>query len=103
MEFGRPLTDSTIRVLLVESHQTVRASLRMLIESEPGIKVVGKADSFRSALQVARREQPSIILIGLTVKSDHDLDDLPPVLLASRSARAVALTGNPDANLDRRA
>ena len=103
MEFGRPLTDSTIRVLLVESHQTMRAGLRLLIEKEPGIKVVGEADTLREALQIASREQPSIILVGLIVGTDHDLDDLPLLLLASKDSRAVALTSTPDVNLDRRA
>ena len=103
MEFGRPLTDSTIRVLLVESHQTMRAGLRLLLDREPGIKVVGEADTLRAALQIASREQPSIILVGLIVGSDHDLDELPRLLLASKDARALALTGAPDINLDRRA
>ena len=103
MESGRPLTESTIRVLLVESHQTMRAALRLLLEKEPGIKVVGEADTLRGALQIASRELPSIILVGLIVGADHDLDDLPLLLLASRDARALALTGAPDASLDRRA
>ena len=103
MEFGRPLTESTIRVLLVESHLTLRAGLRLLIEREPGIKVVGEADTLRAALQIATREQPGIILIGLTVGTDHDLDDLPLLLVASKGARALALTSTPDVNLDRRA
>jgi len=103
MEFARPLTDPTIRVLLVESHQTMRAGLRLLIEREPGIEVVGEADTLRAALQIASREQPSIILVGLMVGADHDLDDLPLLLLASKDARALALTGTPDVNVDRRA
>ena len=103
MEFGRPLTDSTIRVLLVESHRAMRAGLRLLIEREPGIKVVGEADTLRAALQIASREQPNIILVGLLVGTDHDLDDLPLLLTASKDARALALTNNPDVNLDRRA
>ena len=103
MESGRPLTESTIRVLLVESHHTLRAGLRLLIEREPGIKVVGEADSLRAALQIASREQPSIILVGLMVGTDQDLDNLPLLLLASKDARALALTSTPDVNLDRRA
>ena len=103
MESGRPLTESTIRVLLVESHQTLRAGLRLLIEREPGIKVVGEADSLRAALQIASREQPSIILVGLMVGTDQDLDNLPLLLVASKDARALALTSTPDVNLDRRA
>ena len=103
MEFGTHLTDSTIRVLLVESHQTMRAGLRLLLEREPGITVVGEADTLRAALQIASREQPSIILFGLIVGTDHDLDELPRLLSASKDARALALTGAPDVNLDRRA
>src|SRR5262245_29995020 len=103
MELGRSLTDLSIRVLLVESHQTLRAGLRLLIEREPEIKVVGEADTLRGAVQIARREQPNIVLVGLTVGADHDLDDLPLLLLASKDARALALTSTPDVSLDRRA
>jgi DNA-binding NarL/FixJ family response regulator len=81
----------------------MRAGLRLLIEREPGIKVVGEASTLRGALQVATREQPSITLVGLLVGTDHDLDDLPLLLLASKDARALALTGTPDVSLDRRA
>ncbi|MDP9315224.1 MAG: response regulator transcription factor [Chloroflexota bacterium] len=87
-----------IRILLVDDHTIVRSGLRMLISSEPGLKVVGEADGRASALDSSARLQPDIILLDLDLGGESSLDFLPDLLANVPQARVILLTGtrNPD-------
>ncbi len=93
-----PPDTEVIRVLLVDDHAIVRAGLRMLIGSEPGLQVVGEADGRASALDRAARLQPDIILLDLDLGGDSSLDFLPDLLANVPQGRVILLTGtrNPD-------
>jgi len=47
-----------IRVLLVDDHELLRAGLRSRLEREPGIAIVGEADTAEGAVLMARKLQP---------------------------------------------
>jgi DNA-binding NarL/FixJ family response regulator len=84
---------SPIRILLVDDHAIVRAGLRMLIESQPGLLVIGEAATRAEALQIATREQPQIILLDLQLHGERGADMLQQLLAAAPTARVVVLTG----------
>ena len=92
-----------IRVLLVDDHAVVRAGLRMLIESRPGLKVIGEAANGSAALEMAARERPEIILLDLDLGSDNGLDLLPELLSTAPSTRVILLTGVRDPEIHYRA
>jgi len=54
---------SLIRILLVDAHTLVRASLRTLLNCYPEFQVVGDAGAISEALAIASREQPDIIVL----------------------------------------
>jgi DNA-binding NarL/FixJ family response regulator len=81
-----------IRVLLVEDHLVVRAGLHMLIESRPGLVVVGEAATHAEALALATCEQPDIILLDLALGAENGLDLLPKLRAAAGDARVLVLT-----------
>jgi two-component system nitrate/nitrite response regulator NarL len=82
-----------IRVLLIDDHAVVRSGLRMLVESQAGLKVAGEAANRAEALAIARREQPDVILLDLDMNSDNGLDFLPELLTTADRARVLILTG----------
>jgi len=92
-----------IRVLLVDDHAVVRAGLRMLIESQPDLVVIGEAASRAEALQIAVREQPDIVLLDLDLGRDTGLDVLTDLPDAARDARVLLLTGVRDPEQHHRA
>ena len=96
-------TPLPIRLLLVEDHGIVRAGLRMLIGSQPGITVVGEATNRADALAVAAREQPDVILLDLDLGGEMVLDSIPELLVAAPKARMLILTGVRDPEVHRRA
>ena len=99
------MTDSSatdIRILIVDDHAIVRSGLRMLLESHPGLIVVGEAANGGDARIMAVCEQPHIILLDVDLGPDSGLHVLPG-LLATTSARVILLTGTRDAEIHVRA
>ncbi|HXG65786.1 MAG TPA: response regulator transcription factor [Blastocatellia bacterium] len=97
------LTSAPISVLLIDDHVVVRSGLRMLIESEPGLKVVGEAGDRAEGLAVAAREQPDVIILDIDLGGDNGLDFLPELVSAASGSRILVLTGVPDPRQHRRA
>lgn len=59
------MTQSLIRVLVVDDSATARALLSGMLERDPGIQVVGHAGSGAEAVDAARRLQPSLITMDV--------------------------------------
>ena len=87
-----------IHVLIADDHVVVRAGLRMLIESQPTMRIVGEAGTKAEVLALAGREQPDIILLDLHLGQENALDFLPELLAKAEEARVIILTGfrNPE-------
>jgi DNA-binding NarL/FixJ family response regulator len=75
----------------------VLAGLRMLIESQPGLAVIGEASNAEQALAVVARERPEIVLLDLDLAGRSGLDLIPDLRTASPGSRIVVLTGLRDA------
>ncbi len=43
-----------LRILLAEDHETIRDGLKLLVNSQPDMEVVGAADNGRVAVQLAQ-------------------------------------------------
>ena len=56
---------SSIRVLIADDQQLVRTGLRMILEAEPDIDVVGEATDGREAVAMARELQPDVVLMDI--------------------------------------
>jgi DNA-binding NarL/FixJ family response regulator len=56
-----------IRVLLVDDQVLLRGGLRMLLESEDDIVVVGEAGDGEEAISVARETRPDVVLMDLSM------------------------------------
>jgi len=90
MSIPRP---QSIRVLIVDDHGIVRAGLRMLLESQPGLTVVGEAATCAEALALATGEQPDVIVLDLDLGMENAIESIPTLLSAVPEARILVLTG----------
>lgn len=79
-----------IKVLLVDRLALVRAGLRLLIESQPGMVVVGEADNPTDAVEIAARERPDIILLEPGGKDQ--IASIPHLLASANGARIILVT-----------
>ena len=55
----------TVRVLLVDDQALVRTGFRMILESEPDLRVVGEAENGRRAIEEAARLSPDVVLMDV--------------------------------------
>lgn len=55
----------TIRVLLADDQEMIRASLRIILEDQPGITVVAEAGDGVEAIEQARRTRPDVCLVDV--------------------------------------
>ncbi|WP_190112411.1 response regulator [Streptomyces cinnamoneus] len=61
-----------VRLLLCDDHTVVRAGLRALLASEPGIEVVGEAGSGEEAVALAAKLAPDVVLMDLQLGPGMD-------------------------------
>ncbi len=58
---------STIKLMLVDDHDIVRAGLRMLLQAQPDIEIVAEAGSGAEAIRLAKAHQPDVILMDVNM------------------------------------
>jgi two-component system, NarL family, nitrate/nitrite response regulator NarL len=92
-----------IRILIVDDHALVRSALRMLLESQSSVVVVGEAAGLDDALSTTSREQPDIVLLDLDLGAVNGVDLLPHLHTAAPEAHVIVLTGVRDVEIHRRA
>lgn len=54
-------------ILLADDHAVVRSGLRMLLESQEGIEIVGEAESGKEALDKVKSLRPDIVLMDIAM------------------------------------
>ena len=57
----------TIRVVIVDDHSVVRAGMRMLLESDPELEIVGEGENGQQGLQLARDLKPDVMVMDVTM------------------------------------
>jgi two-component system response regulator NreC len=77
-----------IRVLLADDHETVRHGLKLLIDRQSGMQVVGEAGTGRAAVEQARRLQPTVVVLDISMP---ELNGLEAARAISASAPGTAI------------
>jgi DNA-binding NarL/FixJ family response regulator len=60
-----PDVSAAITVALVDDQDLMRSGLRILVDSDPGLTVVGEAGTGVEALDVVRRTRPRVVLMDI--------------------------------------
>jgi len=85
-----------IRVLIAEDHETVRHGLKLLVDAQEDMEVVGEAPDGQVALQRARLLQPDIVILDLSMPVMNGLAAARAMKDAAPKAAIVALTRHDD-------
>jgi DNA-binding NarL/FixJ family response regulator len=82
----------TISVLLVDDQRNVRQGLRMRLELEPDIAVVGEAEDGPSAVQALCECEPSVVLLDYELPGMNGLEVVQVLRAAGCDCPVVMLT-----------
>lgn len=58
---------NNLRVLLADDHTLIREGLKSLISAQPDMDIVGEADNGRSAWQQAKKLQPDVVIMDVSM------------------------------------
>ncbi len=81
-----------IRVLIVDDHTILRAGLRMMLNAQPDIEVVGEASDGHQAVIAAQRLQPDVILMDITMPECNGIEATRQVKRLLPDMRVLVLT-----------
>ncbi|MDQ1205622.1 response regulator transcription factor [Microbacterium sp. SORGH_AS_0862] len=81
-----------VRVVLVDDQALFRAGIRMLVDSQPDLSVVGEAGDGVEAIEVVRRERPDVVLMDIRMPRLDGLAATAELLRDADAPRIVMLT-----------
>ena len=93
----------TIRVLVVDDHAVVRSGIRLLLEAEEDIEVVGEAGTAEEAVRAARLEKPDVVLLDVVMPGKSGIEATPDIRAAAKSAAVLVLSMQDDPSYVREA
>jgi len=84
-----------MRFLLADDQAEVRSALRLLLEQEPGMDVVGEAAGVQELLALVA--QPDLVLLDWELPGPPAIALLPALRSRYPHVRVIALSGRPEA------
>ena len=85
-----------IRLLLVDDHEVVRSGLKMLLENESDLKIVGEANTGGQALEMVETLKPDVVIMDITLPDISGIDVTRRIKDAHPNIAVVALTIHED-------
>jgi two-component system response regulator NreC len=86
----------TIRLLLIDDHAVVRSGLRMLLDSESDIEIVGEGGTAREALESVARLTPDLVLMDIGLPDMSGIEVTQKIKTGWPQVAVVALTIHED-------
>ena len=83
-----------VRVFLVDDVSEVRMLIRIALEEDPGIEVVGEASNGREGVDGVGEAQPDVVLLDLSMPDMDGLEAIPLMRERAPNARLVVLSGH---------
>ena len=88
--------ENKLRILLAEDHKTVREGVRLLVNAQPDMEVVGEADDGEIAIKEAARLEPDIIIMDISMPRLNGLKATKKLRAMSSKIKILTLTRHSD-------
>lgn len=82
-----------ISVLICDDVDAMRMLLRVVVELRPSLRVVGEASDGNQAVAEAKRLQPDVILLDLSMPGRTGFDALPEIRQVAPDTKVIVLSG----------
>jgi len=81
-----------IKLLMVDDHEIVRAGLRMLLQAQPDMEIVGEVDTGRDAVAKAKELAPDVVLMDISLPDIDGFEATQQIKRAQPNIAILALT-----------
>jgi DNA-binding NarL/FixJ family response regulator len=81
-----------VRVLLVEDQRLMRSGLSTMIGLQPDMEIVGEADNGRSAVDLAQRLSPDIVLMDIAMPELNGIDATRQIAVLDPPPKIIVLS-----------
>lgn len=81
-----------IRVVVVDDHEMVRKGILSYLETEPGIEIVGEADSGFKAVSLVKDVKPDVVLMDLLMENGTGIEATREILSFYPECKIIIIT-----------
>jgi two-component system response regulator NreC len=85
-----------IRIVIVDDHAVVRSGLKLLLDGQEDLEVVGEAGDARTAVFEVRAQKPDVVLMDVVMPSGSGIEATPAVLKEAPDAKVLILSMQDD-------
>ncbi|MCH8911458.1 MAG: response regulator transcription factor [Chloroflexi bacterium] len=86
------MSEKLVRVLIVDDHDIVRAGIRMLLDAQPDMAVVGEASDGKEAIEMAGSMKPDVVLMDISMPGTTGIEATRAIKKADSRIEIVGLT-----------
>jgi len=85
-----------IRVLLADDHAILRKGVRMLIDAQPDLEVVGEAKTGREAIEEARKLKPDVVVMDVSMPELNGIEGTRQICDELTQTKVIGLSMHKD-------
>ena len=85
-----------VHIVLADDHAILRAGVRMLLESQPDLTVVGEAGDGAEALRLVKERRPELVVLDLTMPGTNGIEATERISREVPETRILVLTMHSD-------
>jgi DNA-binding NarL/FixJ family response regulator len=85
-----------IRIVIADDHRIMRSGLRLLLEREPDLKVVGEASDGRESVEMAARLEPDVMVMDVAMPNLNGIEAARQIGTRAAGVRIAILSMHSD-------
>src|SRR5579885_3112686 len=85
-----------IRILLADDHRVMRSGLKLLLEREPDLRVVGEASDGRETVAMAERENPDVVVMDIAMPAMNGIEATRQIVARNPDTAVAILSMHSD-------
>ena len=86
-----------LKILLADDHEAVRTGLRVILDAQHDMEVVGEAEDGRAALALVERLRPDVVIMDVSMPQMNGLKATELIVSGSSRVKVLPLTRHTDA------